>query len=291
MPTEAILNELLEAGVHYGHQTKRWNPKMKPYIFGKRSSIHVINLEQTADQLVDAQNYLGNLVRKGGKILFVGTKRQAKDSVKEAAEACGQFYVNERWLGGTLTNLATIRKSIARMIEIEELQKSPDFRKVPKKEAASMNRELAKLHRNLNGLRGMERPPACLVIIDTHREHIAVSEARRLGLTTVALVDTNSDPEQIDYPIPGNDDAIRSVRVVLQKLVDAILGSMEGYTLASFGHAGGVTHDETTPDQVSVAASEPETAPVPEVVAEVPAPAPAPAPVAAKPASLDVVDA
>jgi small subunit ribosomal protein S2 len=254
MSKEAILNELLEAGVHYGHQTKRWNPKMKQYIFGKRSSIHVINLEQTADQLVGAQNYLGNCVRKGGKVLFVGTKRQAKDAVKEAAEACGQFYVNERWLGGTLTNLATIRKSIARMIEIEELQKSADFRKVPKKEAAAMNRELAKLHRNLNGLRGMERPPTCLVIIDTHREHIAVSEARRLGLTTVALVDTNSDPEAIDYPIPGNDDAIRSVRVVLQKLVDAILSSQEGHSIATYGREAGITADDfaPAPDNVSV---------------------------------------
>jgi small subunit ribosomal protein S2 len=222
------MNDLLQAGVHYGHQTRRWNPRMKPYIYGKRSNIYVINLEKTAEQIEGARQYLADVVGRGGKILFVGCKRQAQEAVKEAAEACGQYYVNERWLGGTLTNLSTIRKSVARMEAIEDLQKSPDFKRLPKKEVASLNRELAKLHRNLNGVRSMDKYPDCLVIIDTPREHIAVAEARRLGIDTVAIVDTNSDPDEIDYPIAGNDDAIRSIRVILQKLVDGILTATEG---------------------------------------------------------------
>jgi small subunit ribosomal protein S2 len=222
------MNDLLQAGVHYGHQTRRWNPRMKPYIYGKRSNIYVIDLEKTAEQIENARQYLADVVAKGGKLLFVGCKRQAQEAVKEAAEACNQYYVNERWLGGTLTNLSTIRKSVARMEAIEELQNSPDFMKLPKKEVAALNRELAKLHRNLNGVRSMDKFPDCLVIIDTPREHIAVAEARRLGIDTVAIVDTNSDPEEIDYPIAGNDDAIRSIRVILQKLVDGILTATEG---------------------------------------------------------------
>ncbi len=228
MADEALMNELLQAGVHYGHQTRRWNPRMKPYIYGKRSSIYVIDLEKTAEQIEEARQYLADIVSNGGKILFVGCKRQAQEAVKEAAEACGQFYVNERWLGGTLTNLSTIRKSVARMEAIEDLQASPDFKKLPKKEIAALNRELAKLHRNLNGVRKMDKYPDVLVIIDTTREHIAVNEAKRLNINTCAIVDTNSDPEVIDYPIAGNDDAIRSIRVILQKLVDAILTAQEG---------------------------------------------------------------
>lgn len=217
--------ELLEAGVHFGHQTKRWNPKMKPFIFEKRNAIYIINLGETVRQLDEATNYLAEVTRRGGKILFVGCKKQAQEAVKEAATACGQFYVNQRWLGGTLTNLATIRKSIARLKYIEDLENAPEYSKMGKQEIAAVKREGAKLLRNLDGIRNMEKKPDAMVIIDTPREEIAVKEARKLGVPTIAIVDTNADPEVIDYPIAGNDDAIRSIRTILQKMVDAIVSA------------------------------------------------------------------
>lgn len=216
------MTELLEAGVHYGHQTKRWNPKMREFIFEEKNAIYIIDLSKTVEQLERARNFLAQLVKGGGRILFVGCKKQAQDAVKEAAEACGQFYVNDRWLGGTLTNLATIRKSVARMKHIEDLMATPQFARMNKKEAAALRRELTKLRRNLEGVRNMEKLPDALIVIDTIREQIAIAEARRLRIPIVAIVDTNSDPDLIDYPIAGNDDAIRSIRVILQKLVDAI---------------------------------------------------------------------
>ena len=217
-----LIPELLEAGVHFGHQTKRWNPKMKPFIFEKRNQIYIINLDETARQLQRATDFLQEVTRRGGKILFVGCKKQAQEAVKEAATACGQFYVNQRWLGGTLTNLATIRKSIGRLKYIEQIEESPDYKKMGKQELAALNREAAKLRRNLDGILEMSALPDAMVIIDTTRENNAVLEAKRLGIPTVAIVDTNADPEIIDYPIAGNDDAIRAIRVILQKLVDAI---------------------------------------------------------------------
>ncbi len=223
--TTELVPELLEAGVHFGHQTKRWNPKMKPYIFEKRNQIYIINLDETALQLGRATEYLQEVTRRGGKILFVGCKKQAQEAVKEAATACGQFYVNQRWLGGTLTNLTTIRKSIGRLKYIEQIEQSPEYKKMGKQELAALNREAAKLRRNLDGILEMEKLPDTLVIIDTQREQNAVLEARRLGIPVVAIVDTNADPELIDYPIAGNDDAIRAIRIVLQKLVDAIVSS------------------------------------------------------------------
>jgi small subunit ribosomal protein S2 len=223
--TTELVPELLEAGVHFGHQTKRWNPKMKPYIFEKRNQIYIINLDETALQLHRATEYLQEVTRRGGKILFVGCKKQAQEAVKEAAVACGQFYVNQRWLGGTLTNLTTIRKSIGRLKYIEQIEQSPEYKKMGKQELAALNREAAKLRRNLDGILEMDKLPDTLVIIDTQREQNAVLEARRLGIPVVAIVDTNADPELIDYPIAGNDDAIRAIRIVLQKLVDAIVSS------------------------------------------------------------------
>jgi small subunit ribosomal protein S2 len=220
-----LIPELLEAGVHFGHQTKRWNPKMKPYIFEKRNQIYIINLDETARQLNRATEFLQEVTRRGGKILFVGCKKQAQEAVKEAATACGQFYVNQRWLGGTLTNLATIRKSIGRLKFIEQIEESPDYKKMGKQELAALNREAAKLRRNLDGILEMSALPDAMVVIDTTRENNAVLEARRLGIPTVAIVDTNADPEIIDYPIAGNDDAIRAIRVMLQKLVDAIVSA------------------------------------------------------------------
>lgn len=217
------MTELLEAGVHYGHQTKRWNPKMKDFILEERNSIYIINLALTVDQLAAAANYLGDVVKGGGKILFVGTKKQAQEAVKEAAEATGQFWVNQRWLGGTLTNLQTIRRSVARLREFQEMEKTPAFARMNKAEASALRREATKLHRNLEGVLNMDKLPDAIFIIDTNREQIAVTEAARLKIPVVAIVDTNCDPEKIEYPIAGNDDAIRSIRVILQKVVNAIV--------------------------------------------------------------------
>jgi small subunit ribosomal protein S2 len=222
-PNLEIMTELLEAGVHYGHQTKRWNPKMRDFILEEKNSIYIIDLSITVDQLAKAAAYLGEVVKGGGKILFVGTKKQAQEAVREAAEVTGQFFVNQRWLGGTLTNLQTIRRSVARLREFQELEKTPAFARMNKQETSALRREAAKLHRNLEGLLNMQQLPDALVIIDTNREEIAVAEAARLKIPVVAIVDTNCDPEKIDYPIAGNDDAIRSIRVILQKLVDAIV--------------------------------------------------------------------
>ena len=229
MSTE-LMTELLEAGVHFGHQTKRWNPKMKPYIFEKRNAIYIINLGKTVEQLSEATDFLGTVAQRNGKVLFVGCKKQAQEAIKEAAIASGQFYVNQRWLGGTLTNLATIRKSIARMKYIENLEKQPEYSKMGKQEIAAIKREGEKLKRNLEGIRDMEKLPDAIVVIDTTREAIAVAEAKRLKIPTVAIVDTNADPELINYPIAGNDDAIRAIRIVLQKLVDAMVSTQTGRT-------------------------------------------------------------
>jgi small subunit ribosomal protein S2 len=217
-----LMTELLEAGVHFGHQTKRWNPKMKPFIFEQRNSIYIINLSETVKQLQAATDFLANVARNNGKVLFIGCKKQAQEAVKEAAQACGQLYVNQRWLGGTLTNLTTIRKSVARLGYLEQIEKSPEYSQMGKQELSALRREAEKLRRNLEGIRTMERLPDALVVIDTTREAIAVAEARRLNIPTVAIVDTNADPDLVTYPIAGNDDAIRAIRVILQKLVDAI---------------------------------------------------------------------
>ena len=224
MSTE-LMTELLEAGVHFGHQTKRWNPKMKPYIFEQRNAIYIINLGDTVRQLDAATKFLSDVTRRGGKVLFVGCKKQAQEAVKEAAQACGQFYVNQRWLGGTLTNLTTIRKSVARLKYIEEIEKAPEYPKMGKKELSALRRDGEKLSRNLEGVRDMVKLPDALIIIDTPREGIAVAEARRLNIPIAAICDTNADPELINYPIAGNDDAIRAIRIVLQKLVDAIVSA------------------------------------------------------------------
>ncbi len=222
-PNVELMTELLEAGVHYGHQTKRWNPKMRDYILEEKNSIYIIDLAQTVDQLSRATEFLSNLVRGGGKVLFVGTKKQAQEAVREAATATGQLFVNQRWLGGTLTNLTTIRRSVARLKEIQAQEKSPAWSKINKAEAAAIRREGAKLFHNLEGIVDMEKLPDALVVIDTLREEIAVAEANRLKIPIIAIVDTNCDPEKIEYPIAGNDDAIRSIRVILQKLVQSVI--------------------------------------------------------------------
>lgn len=239
-----LMTELLEAGVHYGHQTKRWNPKMKDSILEEKNSIYIIDLSKTVDQLRDAGNFLGKIAKQGGNILFVGCKKQAQEAIKEAAEACGQFYVNQRWLGGTLTNLVTIRKSVNRLREFEELEKSPSFNKINKAEASALRREALKIRRNLEGVLDMNKLPDVIVVIDTVRESIAVAEARRLKIPIVAIVDTNSDPDIVDYPIAGNDDAIRAIRIILQKLVDAIMDAQGVRSLSQQQPANKETKEE-----------------------------------------------
>lgn len=219
-----LITELVEAGAHFGHQSRKWNPKMKPYLLGAKNSVHLIDLEQTVLQLDESGKFLADLVSKGKKILFVGCKRQAQDAVREAAEATNQYYVNHRWLGGTLTNLETVRRSVGRMEMLENLQKSPDFKKMSKKEIASLNREKLKLNLRLSGIRKMERQPDAVVVVDSAREYNAVNEARKLKIPIVALVDSNADPDLITYPIVANDDAIRSIRVILKKLIDPVVG-------------------------------------------------------------------
>lgn len=218
-----MMTQLLEAGVHYGHQTKRWNPKMREFIFEEKNSIYIIDLSKTVQQLDTATVFLHDLVKGGGKVLFVGCKKQAQEAVREAAQASGQFFVNQRWLGGTLTNLQTIRKSVARYRELAALEKSAGYSRINKAEAASLRREAQRIFKNLEGLLEMEKLPDAMVIIDTNRESIAVAEANRLGIPIVAIVDTNCDPDRVEYPIAGNDDAIRSIRVILQRLVESVI--------------------------------------------------------------------
>ncbi len=217
------MKELLEAGVHFGHQTKRWNPKMRKYIFGERNGIYIIDLQKTLKKFREAYGFVRDTAAGGGNVLFIGTKKQAQDTVFEEAGRCGMFYVNQRWLGGTLTNFQTIRKSIGRLKKIEEMKEAGEFDRLPKKEALELDREREKLEKALIGIKSMESLPAAVFIIDPRKEKIAVAEAQRLGIPIVAIVDTNCDPTGIDYPVPGNDDAIRAVRLITARIADAIL--------------------------------------------------------------------
>src|ERR1700733_9691131 len=226
------IKELLDAGVHFGHRTQRWNPKMKPFIFEARNGIYVIDLEKTTKQLEAAQDFLRDIAASGKKVLFVGCKKQAQETIKDLAKRSNSFYVTERWLGGTMTNLTTIRKSVARMKSIDTMEASGAVNQMPKQELSVMRREAVKLHRNLDGIKDMEKYPAAIVIVDVPRESIAVAEARRLNIPVVAISDTNSDPDLVDYPIAGNDDAIRSISIILEALNDAIIeGSAKSGTL------------------------------------------------------------
>ncbi|MDN5326958.1 MAG: small subunit ribosomal protein [Moorella sp. (in: firmicutes)] len=222
------MKQLLEAGVHFGHQTRRWNPKMAPYIFTERNGIYIIDLQRTVKKIEEAYNFIRDLSRDGGKVLFVGTKKQAQESVKEEAERCGMFYVNVRWLGGTLTNFQTIRRRIERLKELEKMEEDGTFDFLPKKEVAHLRGEREKLERFLGGIKEMKSLPDALFIIDPRKERIAVAEGRRLGIPIVAIVDTNCDPDEIDYVIPGNDDAIRAVRLLTSKMADAVIEGQQG---------------------------------------------------------------
>ena len=216
------MKQMLETGVHFGHQTRRWNPKMRPFIFGARNGIHIIDLQQTVKLYRTAHDKIVETVANGGRVLFIGTKRQAQEAVREAAEATGQYYVNHRWLGGMLTNMSTIRKSIERLVYLEGIEKSPEFKSMSKKELAALDRERQKLERNLQGIRNMGGAPDAMVAIGADHEDIAIREAHRLNIPVCVLVDTNADPKEIDFPIPGNDDAVRSIRLILDCIVKAI---------------------------------------------------------------------
>jgi len=217
------MKELLEAGVHFGHQTRRWNPKMKRYIYGGRGGIYIIDLHQTLKLFDEAQAFIQEVAQRGEPILFVGTKKQAQDAVQEAAQRCRQYYVNQRWLGGMLTNYSTIKGRIARLRELEQMEQNGILERLPKKEALKLLDEKDKLERLLGGIKDMPGLPGAVFIVDTKKEHIAVAEARKLEIPVVAIVDTNCDPDEVDYVIPGNDDAIRAVKLIANRLADAVL--------------------------------------------------------------------
>jgi len=237
--SDVSMRQMLESGVHFGHQTRYWNPKMGAFIFGHRNKIHIINLEKTLPLYKDAMNYLGSLAANGGRILFVGTKRAARDTVKEEAERCGMPYVNHRWLGGMLTNFATIKQRIKRLKDLEAMFETGSIDRFNKKEALGLSREMEKLDRSLGGIKNMEKLPDVLYVIDVGHENIAIAEARKLGIPVVGVVDTNNNPEGIDYVIPGNDDAIRAIQLYVQGASAAVL---EGR--ASAAHLGGSAADE-----------------------------------------------
>lgn len=221
--SEITMKELLEAGVHFGHQTKRWNPKMKKYIFGERNGIYIIDLQKTLKKFKEAYEKIVDTVAKGGKILLVGTKKQARDVIAEEAKRCGMYYVNQRWLGGTLTNFSTIKNSIEKLKRLEQLKQEPENNPLIKKERLRLERTIAKLEKFLGGIKDMDRLPDMLFVIDPKKEKIAVAEANKLGIPIVAIVDTNCDPDKIDYVIPGNDDAIRAIKLFASKVADAVL--------------------------------------------------------------------
>jgi small subunit ribosomal protein S2 len=220
---QVILKELVEAGVHFGHRASRWNPKMRPYIYGKRNLIHIIDLRETVRGILRAAKYLSRVASQGSLILFVGTKRQARDIVARESARCGMPYVDERWLGGCLTNFRTIRSRLKRLEELEGLESSGQLQTYSKKMISSLNREQRKIYRNLHGIRDMNRLPEALVVIDPRREHNAVAEANKLGIKVVAMLDTDCDPDLVDLPVPGNDDSMRSIELVVKRLADAVL--------------------------------------------------------------------
>ena len=230
MPPVVTMTQLLEAGVHFGHQTRRWNPKMQRFIFGERNGIYLLDLNQTLDSLAAAYTQVRDTVASGGLVLFVGTKKQTRDAVEQYAERCSQPYVNQRWLGGMLTNFETMAKRVAKMKEYQRMRESGEFDEMPKKEALMLSRELAKLERNLGGIRTMRSRPQIVFVLDTKKEHIAVTEANKLGIPVIAVVDTNCDPDVIDYVIPGNDDAIRSSELMCRVICEAV---EEGQFIAS----------------------------------------------------------
>ncbi len=240
---EITIKQLLEAGVHFGHPTKKWNPKMSEYIFTQRNGIHIVDLQKTVKKFEEAYNFVSELAQEGGTLLFIGTKKQAADTIKEEAERCGLYYVNARWPGGMLTNFNTIRKSIRRLKELEKMQADGTFNLLPKKEVAKKMKEIEDLEKSYGGIKEMDRLPSAVFIVDTRKEANAVKEAKKLGIPVVAIVDTNCDPEDADYIIPGNDDAIRAIKLISAALADAVIEAR-----------GGV--QETLPEETEAVAEE-----------------------------------
>jgi small subunit ribosomal protein S2 len=259
-----LVKKLLEAGVHFGHQTKRWNPKMKKFIFGARGGIYIIDLEKTADCLNQARDFAHDIAAKGGRFIFVGTKKQAQDVIREEASRCGMFYVSNRWMGGLLTNFETVKKSIRKLQDIERMEKDGTFDKLTKKEVSLLNKEKARLMNDLGGIREMTQAPEAMFVVDVKNEEIAVKEAVRLKIPVIAMIDTNSDPDPIDQPIPSNDDAVKSIRIITALIVDSIIEGRKEFS-------------GTEKVKVEEPAAAP-AAPVAEVPVEVPAEAPAEAP-------------
>ncbi|NMA66122.1 MAG: 30S ribosomal protein S2 [Clostridiaceae bacterium] len=254
------MKQLLEAGVHFGHQTRRWNPKMAEYIFTERNGIYIIDLQKTAKKIDEAYFFIRDLVMEGGSVLFVGTKKQAQDAIKEEAERCGQFYVNNRWLGGMLTNFKTIRKSIDRLLELKKMEEEGIFEVLPKKEVSKLNLEMEKLEKNLGGIVEMKKLPAAVFVVDPKKERNAILESRKLGIPIVAIVDTNCDPDEIDYVIPGNDDAIRAVKLISSTIADAVIEGRQG-------EMGSIENAEEE-ELVEVVEMAEEIAPVEEITAQ-----------------------
>ena len=222
------MKQLLEAGVHFGHQTRRWNPKMKEYIFTERNVIYIIDLQKTVKKIDEAYYFIRDLAMEGGTVLFVGTKKQAQESIEQEAKRCEMFYVNQRWLGGMLTNFKTIQSRINKLRKIEKMEADGDFDLLPKKEVIQLKAEQEKLEKNLGGIKEMKKLPSAMFVVDPRKEHIAILEAKALGIPVVAIVDTNCDPDEADYPIPGNDDAIRAVKLIASKIADAVLEGRQG---------------------------------------------------------------
>ena len=222
------MKQLLEAGVHFGHQTRRWNPKMAKYIFTERNGIYIIDLQKTVKKAEEAYNFVRSVAEAGDSVLFVGTKKQAQESIEQEAKRCEMFYVNQRWLGGMLTNFKTIQTRIAKLRKIEKMEADGDFAYLPKKEVIKLKAEQEKLEKNLSGIKDMKKLPGAMFVVDPRKEHIAVMEARALGIPVVAIVDTNCDPDEVDYAIPGNDDAIRAVKLIASKMADAVLEGRQG---------------------------------------------------------------
>ena len=241
------IKELLEAGAHFGHQTSRWHPRMKEYIFAKRDGIHIIDLERTAKMLGKACEFVKQVAAEGGEVLFVGTKKQAHDSIEEEAQRCGMFYVNQRWIGGTLTNFATIQARIDHLVRLEDQHARGGFKQLPKKEVLKIQEKIDRLNRQMGGFKEMTRLPAALFIVDTTKEAIAIAEARRVGIPIVAVVDSNSNPVEIDYLIPANDDAIRTIRLVCTKIANSVLEGKAGAAMAAAEEGEGEEPEELGP--------------------------------------------
>ena len=250
------MKQLLEAGVHFGHQTRRWDPKMAEYIFQARNGIHIIDLQKTSKKLDEAYAFLKEQAEAGKKVLFVGTKKQAQECVKEAAEKCGMYYVNQRWLGGTLTNFSTIRKRIGRLLELEKMQEDGTFEVLPKKEVILLKKEMEKLEKNLGGIKEMTEVPGVMFIVDPKKEKIGILEARKLGIPVIGLVDTNCNPQDVDYAIPGNDDAIRAVKLIADCMANAVIEGKQGESMEAVEEAMEVEEVAEPTDMEEVVASE-----------------------------------